>query len=83
MSRQHEDPGGRSLRALHTYGPAVLEVDDEGRNAFVMIANHQSRAHSGRPLREIRRIYAPSWELRTPLARPRMLDVEQHAFRYA
>ena len=83
MSRQHERPGQRSERLLLSYPPAILDVDDEGRNDLVMVANRQSRAHSGRPLRDIRRIYAPSWELRTPLARPRMLDVEQHAFRYA
>ena len=83
MSRHPEDPGGRSLPKLESYGPAVLEVHDDGRNDHLLVANRQSRAHSGRPLREVRRIYAPSWELTHPLARPRMLDVEQHAFRFA
>jgi hypothetical protein len=83
LSRQHEDPGGRDQPRLGTFGPAILEVDDGGRNAELLVANRQGRAHTGRPLREIRRIYAPSWELRHPMARAQMLDVEQHAFRYA
>ena len=70
-------------RPLSSFGPAVLEVDDEGRSDALLVSNVQSRAHSGRPLREVRRIYGPSWELRHPMARPKMLDVEQHAFRYA
>lgn len=80
----HPDaPAGRDQPPLLSYGPAVLEVDDEGRNDALLVANRQSRSHSGRPLREVRRIYGPSWELVSPLARAKMLDVEQHAFRYA
>lgn len=83
LDQHRHDPVGPSRRPLGSFGPVEIEVDDGGRSDDLLRANRQARAHTGRDLRSIRRIYGPSWELASPLARPRMLDVEEHAFRYA
>ncbi|MEZ5203414.1 MAG: radical SAM protein [Acidimicrobiales bacterium] len=83
LAQHAEAPGDRDQRRLLEFPPTVLEVDDDGANDALLVANRQSRAHTGRALREVRRIYGPSWELRSPLARAQMLSVEEHAFRFA